>query len=190
MVACDIVPRGGAVLGAVFGGPERARAWWASVAARIEACAGPEDAMRELAGTIARDVDPYAFGIFLVDGATGELVLKHRFAHGPLSDRPIAVPPDQGLVGFVSRHGVPLVVHDVSQDPRYLRGPLADARSALVVPVLAGSGTVGALDIESSTPWTFDATDIEALTALASTLGNVLARTLPREAVGPVLQKH
>jgi len=146
--------------------------------------------MRDLAAAIARDVDPYAFGIFLVDRATGELVLKHRFAHGPLSDRPIAVPPDQGLVGFVCRHGVPLVVHDVSQDPRYLRGPLADARSALAVPVRAGGGTVGALDIESSAPWTFDTADIEAMTALASALGGVLARTPRREPAGPLLQKH
>lgn len=81
------------------------------------------------------------------------------------------------MVGFVYRHGVPLVVHDVAGDPRYLRGPLADAQSALAVPVRAEGETVGALDIESNRAWSFDDIDIAGIGALADALGTALART-------------
>src|SRR3990170_6125939 len=81
--------------------------------------------------------------------------------------------------------GVPLVVHDVARDPRYLRGPLADAASALAVPVRSGEGAVGVLDVEADRPWAFDALDLEGFGALASALGRVLARTPPLPAPPP-----
>jgi len=121
-----------------FGGEEGARSWVRALADRVAAAKDAEDAMREIADGIARDVDPYAFGVFLEDPGAHALVLHHRLAHGPLKDVPTAVHPEQGLVGFVFRHGVPLVVHDVARDPRYIRGPLADSMTALAVPIKAG----------------------------------------------------
>src|SRR5437867_2889201 len=84
-----------------LGGEPEARAWWADVSARVAGARGPEEAVRELESAIARDVDPYAFGTFLENATDRQLVLKHRFAHGPLKDQPIAVHPEQGMVGFV-----------------------------------------------------------------------------------------
>ena len=159
-----------------LGGEEAARSWWRDVAAKVTNARDAEEAVRELEAAITRDLDPYAFGTFLENPADHHLVLKHRFAHGPLRDQPIAVPPEQGMVGFVFRHGVPLVVHDVAKDPRYLRGPLADAVSALAVPIRSGRETLGAIDIEADEPWTFDNTDVQGMEALAAALGSVLAR--------------
>ena len=159
-----------------LGGEPAARAWWNEVAARVAGARDAEEAVREIESAIARDVDPYAFGTFLERGTDRHLVLKHHFAHGPLKDQPIAVHPEQGMVGFVFRHGVPLVVHDVARDPRYLRGPLADAVSALAVPVRAGRTILGALDIEADEPWSFADADVEGMEALGAALGAVLAR--------------
>ena len=159
-----------------FGGEEGARSWVRALADRVAAAKDAEDAMREIADGIARDVDPYAFGVFLEDPGAHALVLHHRLAHGPLKDVPTAVHPEQGLVGFVFRHGVPLVVHDVARDPRYIRGPLADSVAALAVPVKSGHETVGAIDIESDETWTFDSQDVDGMQALASALGAALAR--------------
>ena len=159
-----------------LGGDEAARSWVRDLAKRIEAAGSAEDAVREIANGMAQAVDPYAFGVFLEDPAAHALVLRHRHAHGPLRDQPIAVHPEQGMVGFVFRHGVPLVVHDVAKDPRYIRGPLADSLTALAVPIKAGRDTVGAVDIESDEAWTFDAGDVEGIQALASALGVVVAR--------------
>src|SRR2546426_6483571 len=140
---------GGTMLAKRFGGEEGARSWVRALADRVAAAKDAEDAMREIADGIARDVDPYAFGVFLEDPGAHALVLHHRLAHGPLKDVPTAVHPEQGLVGFVFRHGVPLVVHDVARDPRYIRGPLADSMTALAVPIKAGRETRGAGGIET-----------------------------------------
>ncbi len=160
-----------------LGGDEAARSWVAALAKRVAAAGSAEDAVREIADGVARDLDPYAFGVFLEDPAAHALVLRHRNAHGPLKDHPIEVHPEQGMVGFVFRHGVPLVVHDVARDPRYIRGPLADSMTALAVPIKAGRETVGAVDIESDEAWTFDAADVEGIQALASAIGSVVARS-------------
>jgi len=174
------------MLKATFGEEANVRAWYTNVAARIAAAAG-DDAVQELVIAIARDVDPYAFGIFLEDPRVHELVLRHRFAHGPLREAPIAVHPEQGMVGFVFRHGVPLVVHDVERDPRYLRGPLANAKSALAVPIHSKGKTIGALDIESDNAWAFDDVDIRAITALADALGTAMgSRSTHRPTSEPV----
>jgi len=160
-----------------LGGEQAAKAWWTELAGRIGTARDAEDAVRELADAMAKDIDPYAFGVFLENPAAHELVLKHRAAHGPLRDVPTAVHPEQGMVGFVYRHGVPLVVHDVTKDPRYIRGPLADSVTALAVPVRAGHEVVGAIDIEAHEAWSFDNTDIDGMVALASALGSALAKS-------------
>ena len=160
-----------------LGGEEAARSWWRDVAAKVTNARDAEEAVRELEAAITRDLDPYAFGVFLENPAAHELVLKHRAAHGPLRDVPTAVHPEQGMVGFVYRHGVPLVVHDVTKDPRYIRGPLADSVTALAVPVRAGHEVVGAIDIEAHEAWSFDNTDIDGMVALASALGSALAKS-------------
>ena len=159
-----------------LGGENAARTWLTNLADRIASARDSEDALRELANAFARDVDPYAFGVFLEGPVGNELVLREGHAHGPLKDHPVSVHPEQGMVGFVYRHGVPLVVHDVARDPRYIRGPLADSVAALAVPVKAGRVTVGAIDIESDEAWTFDNEDVDGLQVLASALGSALAR--------------
>ena len=160
-----------------LGGDEAVRSWVTDLAKRVAGAGSAEEAVREIANGVAKDVDPYAFGVFLEDPAAHALVLRHRNAHGPLRDHPVEVDPEQGMVGFVFRHGVPLVVHDVAQDPRYIRGPLADSMTALSVPIKAGRETVGAIDIESDEAWTFDAADVAGMQALASALGSVVARS-------------
>ncbi|OGS49727.1 MAG: hypothetical protein A3K65_05175 [Euryarchaeota archaeon RBG_16_68_12] len=173
------------MLAEALGDEERARAWWTATAQRISVAPDVDRAIRELTGSIDRDVGPYAVGVFLENAATRELVLTHTHAKGPLRDHAVSLYPEEGIVGFAHRHGVPLVVHDVARDPRYLRGPLADAASALAVPVRSGEGAVGVLDVEADRPWAFDALDLEGFGALASALGRVLARTPPLPAPPP-----
>ncbi len=165
-----------AMLASALGGEDRARAWWAGTARRVSVAHGADAAVQELTLSIDRDVHPYAVGVFLEAPDTRELTLKSSTAKGPLRDHAVSLRPGQGIVGFAYRHKVPLVVHDVANDPRYLRGPLADAASAIAVPVLAGDRSFGALDVEADRPWAFDALDIEGFAVLASSLGEAIAR--------------
>src|SRR3989442_4401041 len=159
---------GGTMLSKRLGGDAAVRSWVKDLAVRVAGARDAEEAVREIANGVAKDVDPYAFGVFLEDPAAHALVLRHRNAHGPLRDVPIAVHPEQGLVGFVFRHGVPLVVHDVATDPRYIRGPLADSVTALAVPIKAGRGARGAGGLRAGQTGPVDAADVEGGQGLPS----------------------
>ena len=50
----------------------------------------------------------------------------------------------EGLVGYAALHKVPVLVDDVSKDPRYIK-VVEDARSELVVPLLVKDRCVGAV---------------------------------------------
>src|SRR3989442_1735985 len=79
---------GGTMLSKRLGGDEAARSWVKDLAVRVAGARDAEEAVREIANGVAKDVDPYAFGIFLEDPAAHALVLRHRNAHGPLRDGP------------------------------------------------------------------------------------------------------
>lgn len=78
---------------------------------------------------------------------------------------------EEGLVGWVARHGEPVLVHDVSQDPRYYAHPdLPDTRSELNVPIRAGEKVIGVLDVQSTELNAFDESDLDTLQTLADQL--------------------
>ena len=54
----------------------------------------------------------------------------------------------EGLVGWAAQHKEPVLVSDVSQDPRYIN-LVADARSELVIPMLIKDRCIGVFDLES-----------------------------------------
>jgi diguanylate cyclase (GGDEF)-like protein len=78
---------------------------------------------------------------------------------------------EEGLVGWVARHGEPLLVNDVSQDPRYYSHPeLPDTRSELDVPVRVAGRIIGVLDVQSTELNAFDESDVDTLQTLADQL--------------------
>jgi sigma-B regulation protein RsbU (phosphoserine phosphatase) len=77
------------------------------------------------------------------------------------------VPLGEGLVGYAALHREPVVVPDVSNDPRYIK-VLDDVRSELAVPMLLKDRCVGVFDLESPELDAFTKRDVEILTLLAS----------------------
>jgi len=78
---------------------------------------------------------------------------------------------EEGIIGWVAGHGQPLLVNDVGQDPRYYPHPaLPDTRSELAVPIRAGGGIIGVLDVQSTELNAFDEGDLETLQTLADQL--------------------
>jgi sigma-B regulation protein RsbU (phosphoserine phosphatase) len=73
----------------------------------------------------------------------------------------------EGLVGYSAQHKVPLVVDDVSKDPRYIK-VLDDVRSELVVPLLLKDRCIGVFDLESPELGAFTQRHAELLGILAS----------------------
>ena len=76
---------------------------------------------------------------------------------------------DQGIIGWVARHGETLLVSDTSQDERYF-APIPDlhvAGSELAVPLKIGGETIGVLDLQCVKTHGFDEMDVATAQTLA-----------------------
>ena len=73
----------------------------------------------------------------------------------------------EGLVGYAALHREPVLVADVSQDPRYIK-VVPDVRSELAIPMLLKDRCIGVVDLESPELDAFTKRDVEILTLLAS----------------------
>jgi sigma-B regulation protein RsbU (phosphoserine phosphatase) len=122
--------------------------------------------LTRIANLTKRLIDYRTFGILLLNEETQELEMKMavRYGQGNESKR---VKLGEGLVGWSALHKEPLLVPDVSQDPRYLN-LVDDARSELVVPMLIKDRCVGVFDLESTELNAFTKEHKELLTLLAA----------------------
>jgi sigma-B regulation protein RsbU (phosphoserine phosphatase) len=73
----------------------------------------------------------------------------------------------QGLIGWAAEHREPVLVSDVSTDPRYIPA-VKDVRSVLVIPMLVKDRCIGVFDLESPELDAFTKEHMELLTLLAS----------------------
>ena len=122
--------------------------------------------LTRIASLTKRLIDYRTFGILLLNEATQELDMKFavRYGEDATSKR---VELGKGLVGWAALHKEPVLVADVSQDPRYLN-LVPDARSELVIPMLIKDRCIGVFDLESPELDAFTKEHKELLTLLAS----------------------
>lgn len=125
-----------------------------------------DELFARIAQSMRRVIDYRTFGILLLNDATGELEMQFAVQYGEKVQVP-RVRLGEGLVGYAALHKEPVLVSDVSNDPRYI--PLVpDVRSELAIPMLLKDRLVGVLDLESPELDTFTKRDVEILTLLAS----------------------
>ena len=172
---------------------EQAEAQARRLATQLKSIARPARQMSalldldELAQQVVRSVQEvtgcYNANLFLLEG--DELVLAA--GHGGYEDgRPplgARLPLGQGIIGHAAQAGQPLLVPDVSLEPRYLHWEsLPQTRTELAVPVLRGERVLGVVDMQHVEPDAFDAADLEALGVLADQLAVALENTRLYEA--------
>jgi sigma-B regulation protein RsbU (phosphoserine phosphatase) len=118
-------------------------------------------------GQLARRVIDYrTFGILLLNEQTKELEMKVAVQYGEKVALP-TVPLGEGLVGYAALHREPVLVPDVSKDPRYIK-VVDDVRSEMAIPMLLKDRCIGVFDLESPDLDRFTKRDVEILTLLAS----------------------
>jgi sigma-B regulation protein RsbU (phosphoserine phosphatase) len=113
-----------------------------------------------------RVIDYRTFGILLVNEERGELEMKFAVQYGEKVEVP-RVRLGEGLVGYAALHREPVLVPDVSNDPRYI-SIVPDVRSELAIPMLLKDRCIGVFDLESPELDAFTKRDVEILTLLAS----------------------
>ena len=106
-----------------------------------------DDLLQQIPRLIGRLINFDAFAVYLLDERAAELRSAYMVGY-PDPDTTIRLKLGQGLVGAAVATEQPLLVSDVSADPRYL-GVVPDMVSAVVVPLLHKSRPLGALNILS-----------------------------------------
>lgn len=122
--------------------------------------------LTRVAHLVKRLISYRTFGIALLDATTGTLDMKIAIRYGDGQ----AVAPfklGEGLMGYSALHKEPVLVPDVSQDPRYING-VADVRSEMVIPLLLKDRCLGVFDLESPELDAFSKKHVELLTLLAA----------------------
>jgi len=123
--------------------------------------------LKRVADLVTRIIDYEMFSILLLD-PTGTL-LQHRFSlrFKESVHLKYEIPVGQGLVGYAAQTGQPVLVPDVSKDPRYIMAN-PETRSELVVPLIYKEKVIGVLDIEHTRRGYFNEDHVRIMTTLAA----------------------
>lgn len=136
-----------------------------------------DDLLWQVADLIQDNFGYYHVQIYLVDYELNEVVYRAgsgaagrgKFAQNP----PRLKLGTEGIIGWVAKQGMPLIVPDVSQEARYIHRAerlLPDVRSELAVPLKIEDRVLGVLDVQSDTLGDLDDEDQFTLTTLADQL--------------------
>jgi phosphoserine phosphatase RsbU/P len=136
------------------------------VAREFGAILNLDELLTRIANLARRIIDYRTFGILLLDEETQELVMKAavRYGANACAQR---IKVGDGLVGHSALYKIPILVPDVSRDPRYIK-IVDDVRSELVIPLLVKDRCIGVFDLESPELNAFNEQHLEILTLLAS----------------------
>ena len=125
-----------------------------------------DELLTRIAQLTRRLIDYRTFGILLINEETNELEMKVAVRFGEQASTP-RIKVGLGLTGYAALHCQPVLVPDVSKDPRYI-GLVEDIRSELVIPLMLKDRCIGVFDLESPELDAFTPQHVEVLTLLAS----------------------
>jgi sigma-B regulation protein RsbU (phosphoserine phosphatase) len=132
-----------------------------------------DELLARVAEVVKRVIDYEMFGILLVDEDSGDLVLRQSVSYGSIPER-TRIRMGEGLSGTAALTKQPILVGDVSSDPRYLN-LIPHTRSELVVPLLHKDTLVGVFDLESTVLNRFTEEHLKVLTPLAGQVAGAIA---------------
>src|ERR1700745_2470944 len=128
-----------------------------------------EELLRRAAEQIKRVIDYHILSIMLYDEE--QKVFCHRVdvKLGQRGQGKLRVAATEGIVGAAATLREPVVVPDVSIDPRYLMGN-PETRSELAIPMMHKGKVIGVLDLESPQLNYFTEDHVQTLSILAANL--------------------
>ena len=134
-----------------------------------------EETLQAAADTLVSEMGDISVAFILSDPNTEGLDLKAYAGHSDRATQQDYVRLDEGITGWVARHGQPALVPDVKEDSRYLER-VPETRSKLCVPIAVGPVVIGVLDVESPKPNAFSHEDQRLMSTLASNLAILIER--------------
>jgi sigma-B regulation protein RsbU (phosphoserine phosphatase) len=139
------------------------------VSREISSILDVEELLRRAAELVKRVIDYQIISIMLYDEE--QKVFRHRLdvKHGQRVQGKLRVAATEGIVGAAATLREPVLVPDVTTDPRYLMvNP--ETRSELAIPMIFKGKVIGVLDLESPQLHYFTEEHVQTLTILAANL--------------------
>ena len=128
-----------------------------------------EELLRRAAEQVKRVIDYHILSIMLYDEE--QKIFRHRLdvKHGQRVQGKLRVAASEGIVGAAATLREPVLVQDVSVDPRYLMvNP--ETRAELAIPMIHKGKIIGVLDLESPQLNAFREDHVQTLSILAANL--------------------
>ena len=146
------------------------------IAQAITSTLEESEIFRRVMENITRILQVEACSLLLLDQKTNELEFTVTLQGDTARYSAFRLKPGQGIAGWVAQHGEPLLVPDVSQDPRFCvqmdRMTGFRSRSILCVPLKSRERVIGVLEAINKRGEAGDSrftqADLELLTTLAS----------------------
>lgn len=139
------------------------------VSREISSILDVEELLRRATELVKRVIDYQILSLMLYDEE--QQVFRHRMdvKHGQRVQGKLRVAATEGIVGAAATLREPVLVPDVTADPRYLMvNP--ETRSELAIPMIHKGKVIGVLDLESPQLNYFTADHVQTLSILAANL--------------------
>jgi len=153
----------------------------AEIGREVASILDSDELLTRIAQLIKRVIDYRTFAIMLLDEQTQTLEFKLAVQYGEMVQQK-RIKLGEGLVGYAAEHKEPVLVSDVSKDPRYLK-VIEDVRSELVIPLMLKDRCIGVFDLASPELDAFEKRHVEILTLLANQAAVALENARLYEAV-------
>jgi len=123
--------------------------------------------LRRVAELVRKVIDYEIFAILLLNEKTQELRIRFQTGYTREVAERTRVKVGEGVTGVAAQRREPILVGDVSQDPRYISA-IPNVRSELAVPLIVKNRLIGVIDLESPQPHHFTEEHKRLLTLIAS----------------------
>ncbi|HVZ16476.1 MAG TPA: GAF domain-containing protein, partial [Terriglobales bacterium] len=128
-----------------------------------------DELLRRVGELLTRIIDYQMFSVLLVDPTETKLVHRFSIRFQESIHLKHDIPIGQGLVGHAALQRAPILVPDVTNDPRYIRlNP--ETRSELAVPLIYKGKVIGVMDLEHTKRRFFNEDHMRTMVTLAAQL--------------------
>lgn len=148
-----------------------------AVAAKALTVTDPTELFRAAVDALFQHLAFYNVAIFVADKERRQLALAAcRGAYEKVWTSDYRQPIEVGLIGWVARHGEPLLVNEVAKDPRYFCAVPEEGKTQaeLVMPIKSQGEVIGVIDLQSDVKDAFDDEDLRMAQAVADQIAHAL----------------
>jgi len=153
----------------------------AEIARDISSALNLDELLLKAVNLIHDRFDFYHAAIFLIDNAGGNAIVREATGEAGAQMKRIGhklTVGSKSVVGFVAGQGESLVINDTTQDATHVPNPLVpDTRAEAAIPLKIGDQILGVLDVQSTTPFSFNSNDMNTLQILADQLAIAVNNT-------------